>query len=82
MDNFKLITPIQASKVAPGTIMFLPPRNLIDTKVFTDSKLLDGGFNHPVVVISCPDVVKYKSRVEISIVSFHSEPSELIDVLR
>jgi hypothetical protein len=67
--NFKLLQYVDASKVFPGTVMFLPPREIIPKVTFTDPELLDGAFNHPVVVVSCTIDAKYTSHVEIAIVS-------------
>jgi len=49
--------------------MFLPPREAIPKGAFTDHGLLDGAFNHPVVVLSIPVDVQYNSHVEFAIVS-------------
>jgi hypothetical protein len=69
MSIFKLLKPEDASKILPGVAMFLPPPKIIPKGAFTDSELLDGAFNHPVVVLSIPVDVQYNSHVEIAIVS-------------
>ncbi|PMD58039.1 uncharacterized protein K444DRAFT_481938, partial [Hyaloscypha bicolor E] len=61
------LKPEDASKILPGVVMFLPPPKIIPKGAFTDSELLDGAFNHPVVVLSIPVDVQYNSHVEIAI---------------
>lgn len=74
MNKFKVIQPADTPKILPGTVMFLPPREVIPKSVFTDPALLGGAFNHPVVILDCPKPAKHDSRVEFVIVSqkFHS----------
>jgi len=68
MNMFKLLKAEEALKIIPGTVMFLPPREIIPRVAFTDPELLDGAFNHPVVIISCPKRGLHTSRVEFVIV--------------
>jgi len=74
MNKFKVLQPADAPKILPGTVMFLPPREVVPKSVFTDPALLDGAFNHPVVILDCPKPTKHDSRGEFVIVShkFHS----------
>ncbi len=58
-----------ASKILPGTVMFLPPRAIIPNAAFTEPELLGGAFNHPVVVIPCPKPTQHNVQVELVIVS-------------
>jgi hypothetical protein len=68
--KFRFINPQEVSKVKSGTIMFLPPHELMPQGIYTDPSLLAGAFNHPVVIISCPSPTEIKptSHVEIAIV--------------
>jgi hypothetical protein len=68
--EFRFINPQEVSRVKPGTIMFLPPHELMPKGTYTDPSLLAGAFNHPVVVVSCPPPTEIKptSHVEIAIV--------------
>lgn len=66
---FKFLKPAEASKILPGTLMFLPPRVLIPQSASTEPKLLDGAFNHPVVILSCPVPAQHNSRVEFTVAS-------------
>jgi hypothetical protein len=80
--EFRFINPKDVSRVKPGTIMFLPPHELMPKGTYTDPSLLAGAFNHPVVIVSCPSPTEIKptSHVEIAIVRFplptpyHSTP--------
>jgi hypothetical protein len=69
MNMFKLLQPADASRILPRTVMFLPPREIISKAAFTDPELLDGAFNHPVVVIPRPESTKHDSRIEFVVVS-------------
>ena len=74
INKFNLLQPNDAPKILSGTVMFLPPREVVPKSVFTDPALLDGAFNHPVVILDCPKSIRRDSRVEFAIVSqkFHS----------
>ncbi|KAE9378629.1 hypothetical protein N431DRAFT_499419 [Stipitochalara longipes BDJ] len=67
MAVFKLLGADEASKILPGTVMFLPAQISIPKGAFTDPELLDGAFNHPVVIISCPKPTQHNSHVEFVI---------------
>jgi hypothetical protein len=69
MGKFKVLQPADAPTILPGTVMFLPSREVVPKLVFTDPALLDGAFNHPVVILDCPKPTKHDSRVEFAIVS-------------
>ena len=68
--EFRFINSKDVSRVKPGTIMFLPPHELMPKGTYTDPSLLAGAFNHPVVIVSCPSPAEIKptSHVEIAIV--------------
>jgi hypothetical protein len=68
--TFRLISAVEASRVAEGTIMFLPPHDQIPKTAYTDPLLNIGAYNHPVVILSCPSKdLKLDSHVKIAIVS-------------
>ncbi|CZR54737.1 uncharacterized protein PAC_04621 [Phialocephala subalpina] len=74
MATFRPVVASEVKSLAPGTILWLPPKDQLPVGTYADPKLLDGGYNHPVIIVSYPPVkeVKYTSRVEIAIVtSFH-----------
>ncbi|TVY42806.1 hypothetical protein LOCC1_G007472 [Lachnellula occidentalis] len=74
MTNFRLVAPAEAHRVLAGTIMFLPPKDKIPKGAWTDPELLDGAFNHPVAIVSCPQPkeMQHTTHVEIAIMtSFH-----------
>ncbi len=74
MNRFNVLQAADTPKILPGTVMFLPLREVVPKSVFTDPALLGGAFNHPVVILDCPKPTKHDSRVEFVIVSqkFHS----------
>jgi len=74
MNKFKVLEPADGPKILPGTVMFLPPREVVPKFAFIDPALLGGAFNHPVVILDCPKPTKHDSRVEFVIVGqkFHS----------
>lgn len=82
MNKFKVLQPADAPKILPGTVMFLPPREVVPKSVFTDPALLDGAFNHPVVIIDCPKSTRCDSRVEFAIVSQNFHSINNIDISR
>ncbi|TVY34453.1 hypothetical protein LSUB1_G006004, partial [Lachnellula subtilissima] len=72
--NFRLVAEAEVPRVLAGTIMFLPPKDKIPKGAWTDPELLDGAFNHPVAIVSCPQPkeIQHSSHVEIAIMtSFH-----------
>lgn len=70
MSNFRLVAEAEAPRVLAGTIMFLPPKDKTPKGAWTDPELLDGAFNHPVAIVSCPQPkeIQHTSHVEIAIV--------------
>ncbi|TVY51615.1 hypothetical protein LSUE1_G010148, partial [Lachnellula suecica] len=74
MTTFRLVAAAETPRVLAGTIMFLPPKNIVPKGAYTDPKLLDGAFNHPCAIVSCPSPkeITHTSHVEIAIMtSFH-----------
>ncbi|RDL31341.1 uncharacterized protein BP5553_09550 [Venustampulla echinocandica] len=71
MDKFEFLTAAQAPRIAPGTIMFLPPKDRVCNGAYTDPELHTGAYNHPVVIISCPEdqPMKHHSLVEVAIMT-------------
>ncbi|CAG8975890.1 hypothetical protein HYALB_00006507 [Hymenoscyphus albidus] len=71
MVNFRLVSSAEAPQTAEGSILFLPPRDIIPKDAFVDEELNAGAFNHPVVVTSCPSPkkIKHDSVVEIAIMT-------------
>ncbi|KUJ13004.1 uncharacterized protein LY89DRAFT_198170 [Mollisia scopiformis] len=74
MATFQRVGIKEARLLLPGTILWLPPKDQIEEDRYTSPLLLDGAFNHPVVILSFqePNRVKYHSWAEIAIItSFH-----------
>ncbi|KAF8854613.1 hypothetical protein BDZ45DRAFT_693257 [Acephala macrosclerotiorum] len=74
MATFRPVVASEVKSLTPGTILWLPPKGQLPDGTYTDRTLLDGGYNHPVIIVSCPPAkeIKYKSHAEIAIItSFH-----------
>jgi hypothetical protein len=71
MSAFTCISPAEASLIKAGTVMFLPPCDLVPQKTYTDPNLHFGAFNHPIIILSCPEdeSMTLDSKVKIAIVS-------------
>lgn len=67
--TFRLVSAPEAPQIAGGTILFLPPREIIPDDTILDEELQAGAFNHPIVVIACPKKINHDSVVEIAIVN-------------
>jgi hypothetical protein len=77
MSTFTFPKSLEVSLLRPGTIMLLPPKDLVPKAAYTDPKLHIGAFNHPIVILSCPTpkLLTLDVKVKVAIVSLvHSLP--------
>ncbi|KAG9231261.1 hypothetical protein BJ875DRAFT_517596 [Amylocarpus encephaloides] len=70
--KFHMLTPEDEGSVLPGTILFLPPKEIVPTNAHAEAELPDGAYNHPVIVISTPSA---KGVVKIAVMTSFSNTS-------